>query len=499
MLLLAVVMSACSHGAPRRGATDAGGPTPTPTASARAIDAVPGGRVRVAWQRRLLPVIRPAVAGDVAVAVVQARGDELDIVGIGVDDGRVRWRYPYYTPDALHSSYFWPPVFRAASGKQYAVFQRAEVGAGLAADQPKPYLAVDPDTGRIVARTKPLVALWHAVPCDGGRVEVDVCLDVHGAGSNLEAELEWHLDDFSLRRTPDDQHAGPAGVYTVFGRRGIATVGRKVSGRGWSRRTRALVGPRWEVDERSATPIVDDGVVVISASRRASASQERRFHRGERVPFDRGANETLGLDLHTGRVMWKHEGGELGCPSVTGVEAPVRCVFRGHFLFDEQWHGPRLKGIRLAIEGFDPATGDPTWSVPLTRAAAGREARQEYARSEAPSGGVIVGDEVGWLPTASGPRLVAWSDGSSREVPGGSVLLCDSSRQFRYATDDGPWQTRGTDTFGLCTQAGDRGSGGRGRVAGPPSAADLAVAGVPAGQGRYLVAFENRLVAYSVT
>jgi PQQ-like domain len=233
------------------------------------------------------------------------------------------------------------------------------------------------------------------------------------------------LDSFTLQAKRDPHDAGQGGVYTVFGQHGISVIGRDAPGHGsWSRRVRALVGPHWQVGQQSSIPYVGHGVVVLSMSRRVSASQQRRFDMGRRVVVDRGADRTIGLDLRTGRVLWTHDGDELNCPSVAYVESPVRCAFGGLFLFDKRWHGPRLASLRLTVEGFDPATGATTWSVPLAASDADQEARDMYKNSEDPVAGVIVGDELGWVPARSGPRVVAWSDGSSRATDVRSVLLC---------------------------------------------------------------------------
>jgi hypothetical protein len=464
------------------------------------IDTVAHGPVTVAWRRRVRPVMQPTVTGNVAVAVVRARGDELDIVGLAVGDGHVVWRYPFYTPDAVHSAYFWPPVFTSRSGRSYAVFQRADTGAALKADQAKPYLAVDPATGRIAARTRPMVAIWHATPCDFGGTEVDVCLET-GPGRTTR---RWRLDDFTIHTERDPHDAGKSGVYTVYGESGIVTIGREASrGQGWRHRISDLVGRHWEVDRRSAEPYVGHGVVVISAEKRPTARQERRLKRGGQVPIDRGLDRTFGIDLKTGRLLWSHDDGELNCPSVAYVDAPIRCAFTGTLVFDKQWQAPRFEHIGLRVEGYDPTSGATTWSTPLESTAAEAEARQVYQGGTADDHDVVVGKELGWLPARSGPEAVAWNDGSHLPLSSGlrpaSVLLCENSVHFGYATDGDPWPIRDTDTYVPCRVRRVRRPGGPALApSSTPSAVGLAIAGAAAGPGRYVVAYADRLVSYRV-
>jgi hypothetical protein len=148
--------------------------------------------------------------------------------------------------------------------------------------------------------------------------------------------------------------------------------------------------------------------------------------------------------------------------------------------------------VGLRIEGYDPKTGDTTWSVPLSPAAAAAQAREVYQGDVVPEDGVVVGQKVGWLPARSGGRAVAWSDGSQLALRPSSVLLCQGPDRFAYATDADLWPIRDTDTYAPCTP---------GRPHAParkPSAAGLAIAATPAGTGRYLVAYADRLVAYRV-
>jgi hypothetical protein len=95
-------------------------------------------------------------------------------------------------------------------------------------------------------------------------------------------------------------------------------------------------------------------------------------------------------------------------------------------------------------------------------------------------------------PLSPDGLAVAWSDGSHLPLRGSSVTLCESGVQFAYATDDPPWAIRKTDSYTSCTSRGEPGARPT------PSAGGLAIAGTPVGEGHYLVAYADRLVAYRV-
>jgi hypothetical protein len=489
-LLVGCLVTGCSDGPDRGVDGSSAGSSAAGGSAAREIDRLPTGQVRVAWQRRVRPILQPTVVRDVVVTVVRTHGDRLEIVGLDLVDGRQRWRFDYYTPDETRSPYSWPPVFASTSGRQYAVFQTAARGAPYRPGERRPYLAVDPATGRVVARTRPMVGAWAPVTSDGSSEPADspdVCLQV-GRGT----KLRWDLDDFTVHPFPDPHSAGKDGVYYVLGTdtQGIGVIGRDAPGHpSWRRRVRSLIGAHWVADY---PPYVGQGAVVLSTSPLPSPSQERRFRRGDRVRIDRGSSRTVGLDLDTGEVLWTHHGSELRCPAV--VDAPIRCAFTGELIHQKSWHRPRPRHLRLAVEGFDPHTGETTWSTALSRAAARDKVQQLLADDSRPDRDLVMGPEFGWLPASSGLEVVAWRDGSSRQIPKDAVALCRDERRFRYVTDSASWPLRYTDTFRPC-RAADPAS----RAAGPPIAEALAVAAARAAGGRYVVSYADRLVAYRST
>jgi hypothetical protein len=87
--------------------------------------------------------------------------------------------------------------FRSRGGREYVVFQNPSTGIGPGSAGRLSYLAVDPDTGKVRARTRPFVAGWPAIRCEN---DLDVCLE-DSARESVD-KLRWDLDTFELHPVP---------------------------------------------------------------------------------------------------------------------------------------------------------------------------------------------------------------------------------------------------------------------------------------------------------
>lgn len=74
-----------------------------------------------------------------------------------------------------------------------------------------------------------------------------------------------------------------------------------------------------------------------------------------------------GIAEETGEVRWRDPGSSFLC-NIGNADYPVRCRRRGRAM-REPGHPGSFDGLDVTVEGFDPATGATTWSVPVGPAA----------------------------------------------------------------------------------------------------------------------------------
>jgi len=123
-------------------------------------------------------------------------------------------------------------------------------------------------------------------------------------------------------------------------------------------------------------------------------------------------NATAGLSERTGEVLWRDRGSKFHC-RVNDDNYPVRCRSRGvikywnsHTAFDD---------LDVTIEGFDPTTGNTTWSVPMGAAGA-------FAHGEAPV--AIAGATQVVLPAPNGPVMLDYATGQVTPLMPGTTYWC---------------------------------------------------------------------------
>jgi outer membrane protein assembly factor BamB len=439
ILVVLVLVSGCSGGATDRG----GGGDREPAESTRVvaassvIDELPT-TAEPMWSTRLDALVEPMVAGDVVVAAVRARGDEADVVALDREDGAVLWRRPLMVVDASVGAFLGDLVHEAADGEAYVVMQQAQAGNGLRAGAALPYLALDPRTGEVLARTRPVVAQFGAPTCDDG---LDVCLRI-SADDRFE-ETRWILGTWRLRperdRVPPGTNSLVSGsdVYTVYGPVRQYSVAKAVGRAGassWRVPHGRITGSRrWLLDDQSGFVDEEAGVAVVQLLETPVDAALRRYERGETVQFDLARRRTAGLDLETGEVLWRHDGADIRCLDLTRWEVPVRCAFTGKRSYQED-REPRLVSAHGWLEGFDPRTGETTWRQELGPRAV-RTLVLDILRMDAQVDRVADADDLAVVPTPDGRLLLSLVDGSSRAVDAAEPVLCSASVPFRHQLD----------------------------------------------------------------
>ncbi|MDT0185314.1 PQQ-binding-like beta-propeller repeat protein [Microbacterium sp. ARD31] len=438
ILVVLVLLSGCSGAATDRGD---GAPTPadgtSATAPATVLDAAPT-TATPAWSTRLDVLQAPVAAGDVLVVAVAARGDEIDVVALDREDGAILWRRPLMVVGASIGAYLGDLVHESADGETYVVMQQARTGRALRPEAALPYLALDPRTGKVLARTRPVVAQFGAPACDDG---LDVCLRI--SQDDRFEETRWVLGSWRLRpekeRLPAGTNALVAGsdVYTVDGpvrQYAVAKAVGRVGRSSWRVPHGRITGSRrWLVDDQ--TGFVDDeaGVAVVQLLPTTEDAVVRRYQRGAVVRFDLAQRRTAGLDLETGKVLWRHRGADIRCLELTRTELPVRCAFSGQRSY-QQDRDPRLVSARGWLEGYDPRTGETTWRQELGVHAV-RTLVLDILRMDARGDRVVDADDVAVIPTADGPKLLSLVDGSALPLAAREPVVCSVTVPFRHRFD----------------------------------------------------------------
>ncbi|WP_224274890.1 PQQ-binding-like beta-propeller repeat protein [Nocardioides lacusdianchii] len=501
MVMVFLLLAGCtdSRGGGRE---DGDGPTPgrSPAPPATVVDELPTSATRT-WSTPVKALQRPVPAGDVLVTVVAARGDELDLVALDRRDGAVRWRRPLMVVNSDVGAYLGELVHTSADGETYVVMQEARTGPALRAGARLPYLALDPATGEVVARTRPVVAQFGAPACDDG---LDVCLRI-SADDRFE-ETRWVLGSWELQpekdRLPVGANSLVAGsdVYTVYGpvqQYAVAKAVGRAGPRPWRLpHTRVTGGDQWLLDDSNGMVDEEAGVAVLQLLATTRDRDLERYERGQGVRFDLAQRRTVGVDVETGDILWRHRGADIRCLELTRTEVPVRCAFSGARVYREGAE-PRLVSGRGFLEGFDPRTGETTWRQRLGSAAV-RTLTLDVLTLDAEVDRIIDADELVVVPTPSGPRLLSLVDGSSRPVAAGEALLCRDSVPYRHRFDTadtgvgGFGDTRARQVAAPCRPDGKSSDE-------PLGATALLTGGVDAGEGVHVVVRRGAVEGYTLS
>jgi outer membrane protein assembly factor BamB len=131
---------------------------------------------------------------------------------------------------------------------------------------------------------------------------------------------------------------------------------------------------------------------------------------------------TAGLSERTGEVLWRDRGSSFHCELGNG-DYPVRCRARGIATF-QLGVSTSFDGLDVTVEGFNPVTGQTTWSVPM-----GAAERLE-SREELPS---IAGPTQVVLDGSKGPIVLDYATGDIRTPAQGATFWCMTAMHYEIA------------------------------------------------------------------
>lgn len=410
---VAMFLVACSSGG-------GGGPSQQPASP----------RDRLVWEVDLDPVAQAVITGGVAVVIVEARDDELDIAGFDVSTGDELWRHPYI-PGLYPTGHGIEPVVIGGGDAEYVVFQRPE-GDLAAEDWYSPVIAVDPTTGKVLHESPPLVVEEMWGPCADG---VDAC-----ASGSLDGEI-WQRLRFDLSNGtiavdpvwPEGvREIGEGGLYSTSDRPG-ERIGRVANGEVlWERPADEVFGDGYGTDGGWVFAYHQGrDLYVGTIGRPLSEALAAQLEAGRPVTVTAPNSQTVAFDASTGEHVWGTPDTQIGCvlsgPTLEPPEAPVRCGFSGEetIRLDAD---PKYRHIEGYVEGYDFQTGESTWRVGLSPQ--GARELIEVGR------GITVGEDR-LIDTSEGLQLLSVTDGTVAPVDDGAAFLCSRLVTFDYALEYG--------------------------------------------------------------
>jgi hypothetical protein len=496
-MAMLVALSACTGG-------DGGSDVDAKDSAQPSASATPEGPKRdttpatVAWTVDLDVIGQPEVTGTTAVVIARASGKRLEIVGVDTTTGQKRWSHPFSPGGAVPGILLEPAVSKTAAGEDRVVFYLApDEPAGDDSDFVTPIVSVDPATGDIEHRTDKLRGTEPVSSCDDG---TDVCVRGVVGGRGTYVNLRLDLDTGKLSRAKDGAPGnarviGAGGLFSTNARPGEKLGVRREGRTLWSTPADTLFGKGYTSDfgwvfAHEKGPDRFTGLIG-----QPNDKVDVRKESDEPFVYDLAKQKMVSFSGKDGTVFWSRDGAD-PCFKPTDfsdeadldvVEHPVRCLVSGSFATKDDV--VTTDAVTMSVEGYDPATGEATWSHAVPDAAAAAY-WQKAPRPLVRGGTTIV------VPLDGGPAAVDVATGATTPV-GDDTFVCQAkNKHFDYVT---PW------TFG---ERRDPERLGTGLVApcaadGTASSAALTAAAVREGaiavdDSTYVLASEDGLVGYTV-
>lgn len=384
--------------------------------------------VKPEWRTRLDVVGQPVVVDEVALVLAVVKRT-LHMVALDLSTGRQLWRKPYDASAFLTGTSLSPVTTKDSRGRDLAVLRVPDTNA-VEGYYYAPLQAVALRSGKVVGETGQMGAHYA---CPDGR---DVCLDGErfysgspfepgGLGPVTSGTQPRRWDPLRPRRDPEELggpdatfRLGDPGLFaTQIGAQRILRLkdGRQL----WSRPMVATFGPRSESSHGWSIDYVEDADVYVGAVGHAfPQAMYDRFNRGRPVSYELSeVHQVVGLDGTTGNRLWRIHGGHPFCDLAALADAggfSVACVANAR-VTEQQELEIKRPGLTGQLMGFDPRSGETTWSVDLDRRTTETSIVGDLV-VRAPDG-VVVG-------TGEGRLAIDFESGRPTEVGGDATTYC---------------------------------------------------------------------------
>lgn len=425
------------------------------------------------------PIGQPVALGDMVVTYV-TEGKDLLLLGLPVREGGIRWRQAASPSHALSGIAVTPSVIDG----RVAYFRPDRI-APLAAR----LVVASAQTGADLLVSDPMSFASHPSQCEDGK---DVCVTVFAQGNRRESR---RFSVVAGGPVPDAGAVPPgarflgADLLDVDPRPVETLAGFKDGIVRWRAPLSRHFSPGYSSDQGWHFQLYKSaGLHVGSVGYPSDQSGPSANVR------DWSKVQIAAIRASDGSPAWRSEGTSFLCNArvklrrkVDGGESelwPVRCRMRGKASYERATGVATFEGLDVTMEGFDVATGNTTWSVPLGAASVFME---EHRNATA------VSDVEVLVQSATGPLIVDLSDGATRRPAPAEAFWCSKggffeyreAKQFKSGETSNTWR-RGD----LIYSCGPDGS---------PSPATPALLPPSLGatvDGRTVIAQENGLIAY---
>lgn len=404
-VLIAVVMVACSSGG--------GG-------GFRAHSNLPHRPALVeAWRNASIkPIGQPVVAGDILV-VYGTVGKDLRLYGVAPADGTVRWDRQATPSDTTSGIALTPSVIDG-----HVAYFRPDLKANLAAR----LVVADSPTGRDLLVSEPMIFRSHPGHCPDGK---DIC----AGASDASGTTTYQRFSIDAAGPVPDRAAPPADSRFVghelldLGQRQPELLAGFQNGSvTWRYPLTRYFSPGYTTDYGWYFRFYKQaGLQVGSVDRPPDESDTTHVAR------DLAKAQTSAFDNATGAPAWRSDGTSLACDSKVDLDRtlgdgrsepwPVRCRYRGTLRYDRATRATTYEGLDVTMEGFDVATGNTTWSLPLGAA--------EAFMAEEIDAISVSGSEM-LVQGAAGPLIVDVGTGVARVPEKGEAVWCPKNVFFDF-------------------------------------------------------------------
>jgi hypothetical protein len=395
------------------------------------------------WVNRdLTPIDQPTAIGSMVVGIA-SDGKKLVIAGIDPATGTIRWRQPVTPGDITPGE----GIHVTAIGDDRVAYLRP-TSAGPEFAQ---LVIADARTGEDLATSPP--ELFDAPPyaCANGK---DACAVSHAVlgGKVRQYRLEVDTDSYVV-----ESESFRNGTRLLESPHLLDLGDRPENTLGWLRDGKL----QWSIPASAAFPagfssdngwtwhrFADQHVVVGSLYGESVAT-------GEVSLRDLASSAaTVGLSETTGKVLWRDRGSSFHC-RFDWRDRPVRCRRRGR-VSSQRGAAAVFEDLDVTVEGFDPETGETTWSVPVGPAKVLVTSRANLA---------IAGPTHVVLDRPDGPIVLDYATGTTHVPPPGAAYWCmvhvEYESAWSYTTWDGTrrYDRPGGDRAAICGVRGGPSTG----------------------------------------
>jgi hypothetical protein len=463
--------------------------------------------VKPTWRLKdLEPIGQPVVVDggdDIRVAVVIAKDTarRLQIVGVDTADGKQLWSHRFSPNQALAGYPVSPSTSETEDGQERVVFFLAdkEPLSDDADDLMTPVVSVDPVTGDIEARSKPVMATQLPDPCEDG---TDVCLNGNLNSGETTFNLRFDIDDGGGIEVVDEgspknaRLIGDGGLFATRDRPreelGVQRE-RKVL---WKKPLEDIAGDGYSTDGgwafiRESDP--DRYTGYVGESRDEGSISQVSLVSEKRV-VDLARSVMMSFTGSDGDVLWVRKGVEMCYGRAYGddeqtvpvEEHPFRCKVSGKVTYEGGKTEPEIDGLSSSVEGYRPTSGKTTWSHRLSTAAARANLRPTHGVVNRTDGRIVVDLREGWA-------IVDVATGKLAPASGPTFMCQGEPEWFPYAqpSGSGSFEHYGAGLLYACTPDGEETDDGI-------TVAALTEGAVKATDTSYVLASEDGLVGYRI-